>query len=225
FLVSAGRRGGKTRWVRIKSLAGEPCRVRPGFEGTFDVAPSSVGSKEVGAGVFELGIGKGQEAILFQEAGDVLPEVTPCVLSPKALNAFGLKDPKRGLSPALSSGKQARASTEWGSGYRAAQAVDDDPATRWGAAPESRGGWLEVDLGAERRVGGVEIWEIGFARVRAFTVEVRQGESWLEVARGTAVKGRKKISFAPVTARQVRLVIHEASEVPTLEEFRVLAPE
>lgn len=225
FLVSAGRRGGKTRWVRIKSLAGEPCRVRPGFEGTFDVAPSSVGSKEVGAGVFELGIGKGQETILFQEAGDVLPEVTPCVLSPKALNAFGLKDPKRGLSPALSSGKQARASTEWGSGYRAAQAVDDDPATRWGAAPESRGGWLEVDLGAERRVGGVEIWEIGFARVRAFTVEVRQGESWLEVARGTAVKGRKKISFAPVTARQVRLVIHEASEVPTLEEFRVLAPE
>ncbi len=28
FLVSAVRRGGKTQWVRVRSLAGEPCRIR-----------------------------------------------------------------------------------------------------------------------------------------------------------------------------------------------------
>ena len=33
FLVSAKRTGGETEWVRIKSLAGEPCRVRPSIEG------------------------------------------------------------------------------------------------------------------------------------------------------------------------------------------------
>ena len=32
FLVSAERKGGKTAWVRIKSLAGEPCRVQPNTE-------------------------------------------------------------------------------------------------------------------------------------------------------------------------------------------------
>jgi hypothetical protein len=31
FLVSARRAAGKTQWVRIKSLAGEPCRVKPNF--------------------------------------------------------------------------------------------------------------------------------------------------------------------------------------------------
>lgn len=28
FLVSAVRRGGKTQWIRVESLAGEPCRIR-----------------------------------------------------------------------------------------------------------------------------------------------------------------------------------------------------
>jgi len=31
FLLSAVRRGGTTQFVRIKSLAGEPCRVAPGL--------------------------------------------------------------------------------------------------------------------------------------------------------------------------------------------------
>lgn len=31
FLVSAQRVGGATRWVKVESLAGEPCRVRPGM--------------------------------------------------------------------------------------------------------------------------------------------------------------------------------------------------
>ena len=32
-LVSAARKDGKTQWVRVKSLAGERCRIRPGLEG------------------------------------------------------------------------------------------------------------------------------------------------------------------------------------------------
>jgi hypothetical protein len=28
FLVSASRRNGKTQWIRVESLAGEPCRVK-----------------------------------------------------------------------------------------------------------------------------------------------------------------------------------------------------
>jgi len=31
FLVSAARTGGVTRWVRVRSLAGEPCKLKPGL--------------------------------------------------------------------------------------------------------------------------------------------------------------------------------------------------
>lgn len=49
FLVSALRRAGKTRWVRIKSLAGEPCRVRPGL---------------VDGEILELPLRRGEERLL-----------------------------------------------------------------------------------------------------------------------------------------------------------------
>jgi hypothetical protein len=104
FLVSAARRDGKTRWVRLKSLAGEPCRISPGFEGAFASSLPSARMKEVAPGLFEFGLGKGQEVILFQEAGGVVPEVAPCVLPPKAANYFGVKDPKKEMLPALSTG-------------------------------------------------------------------------------------------------------------------------
>ena len=224
FLVSAARRDGKTRWVRVKSLAGAPCRVRPGFEGAFAASSPSVKLREAEPGLFEIGLGKGQEVILFQEAADILPEIVPCELPPKAANLFGVKDLKKEMRPALSTGKPSRASSEWSAGYAASKAADDDPDTRWGAAPEARSGWLEIDLEQEQRVGSVEIWELNFLRVQSFSVEVQQGEAWREVARGTTVNGRKTLPFEPVSARRVRLTVHAASEVPTLEEFRVLAP-
>jgi hypothetical protein len=66
FLVSAKRSGGKTEWVRIKSLAGEPCRVRPGMSG----AIRSKGDRQyklgaVSPGVYEIDLKKGEEVLLW----------------------------------------------------------------------------------------------------------------------------------------------------------------
>lgn len=74
FLVSAARYNGYTRWVKIKSLSGAPCKVRPGFVGAFSTSLPSVKIREVEPGIFELGLGKGQEVVLFQETSDILPE-------------------------------------------------------------------------------------------------------------------------------------------------------
>ncbi|MDD2598435.1 MAG: alpha-L-fucosidase [Kiritimatiellae bacterium] len=223
FLVSAACRGGKTRWVRIKSLAGEPCRVRPGFDGTFATSLPDLAMKEVEPGLFEIGLGKDQFVILFQAAGDILPEVVACALPQRTANFFGIKEPIKEMRPALSTGKPIRASSNWSAEHDAAKAVDGNSETRWGAAPNSRSGWLEIDLEKEMSIGGVEIWEINFPRVQSFSVEVQRGETWSEVARGTTINGRKTISFTPVNARRVRLIIHKSNEVPTLEELRVLA--
>jgi len=69
FLVSSVRKDGKTRWVRVKSLAGEPCRIRPGLEGKVNC---TVPMKPAGEGAYDLILAKGQEAVLY--AGDKVPD-------------------------------------------------------------------------------------------------------------------------------------------------------
>ena len=64
--------------------------------------------------------------------------------------------------------------------------------------------------------------EQSFPRTEEFTVEYQLGDSWKELARGTTIGKMKSIDFPPVTARHVRLNILKASEVPTINEFRVL---
>ncbi|MHC4505602.1 MAG: discoidin domain-containing protein, partial [Planctomycetota bacterium] len=133
--------------------------------------------------------------------------------------------PRRKLKPALSSGKRASASSRWSGGYGPDRAFDDDEGTRWGAAPNSRKGWLEVDLGKPTVIGRAEVLEIEFPRTLEFAIEYRDGDTWKELVRGRTIAGRKMYPFPKVTARHVRLNILRASEVPTLEEFRVLPPE
>jgi hypothetical protein len=66
FLVSAKRSGGKTAWVRIKSLAGEPCRVRPNRHGEI----RTKGDRDhqlrlVSPGVYEIDLRNNEEVLLF----------------------------------------------------------------------------------------------------------------------------------------------------------------
>ena len=122
----------------------------------------------------------------------------------------------------------ASSSGDWSPDYDAAKAFDDDDATRWGAPPGSRSGWLQVDLGAETLVGAAEVREIGFPRTREFVIEARSAggdDAWRELARGKELGALKRFTFPPVRARYVRLNVLDATEVPTIEEFRLFPPE
>lgn len=94
FLVSASRKNGKTQWVRVKSLAGEPCRIRPSIEGDVRLRKDgklikAAPSKE---GVFEIALEKGEEVLLF--SGSQVPDlsVIPVFIDPKEHNAWGIKE-------------------------------------------------------------------------------------------------------------------------------------
>ncbi len=202
FLVSAERKGGKTKWVRIRSLAGEPCRVR------------------VDGRVHELRMASGEETLL----GDGPAVVAPQAADPASGNPWGIKASGRESIPSLSRGRPARASSVWGAGLEPGKACDGDEETRWGAAPNARSGWLEVDLGEEKRIGRVVVMEIGFPRTQEFAIEYQAGDAWKELHRGTTIAGSRTYEFPPVKARVVRLNILKADEVPTIEEFRVLPP-
>ncbi|WP_394846026.1 hypothetical protein LZC95_01005 [Pendulispora brunnea] len=69
FLVSAVRRGGKAQFIRIKSLAGEPCRVHPGdLAGPHDVRSLPDGKpvpwKQQGDGTLELSLARGADVAI-----------------------------------------------------------------------------------------------------------------------------------------------------------------
>ncbi len=78
FLVSAVRAGGKTQWVAIESLAGEPCRVRTGIGGKVvaeGIDPKSV--TDLGNGITRVDLPKGGRALLRAENAHPPFEVTP----------------------------------------------------------------------------------------------------------------------------------------------------
>lgn len=224
FLVSAERKNGKTRWIRVKSLAGEPCRIVPGLHGEVRVMGCEREDvlKHAGNGHYELKLGRGEEVLLFGDGDIPAVDVSPVHAEPEACNVWGLKLSRK-LSSVLSTGKQVKASSEWSSEYNAGKAFDGDEGTRWGAAPGSRSGWLEVDLGSEVMVGSVEMIET-FQRTQDFAIEYKNGDQWVEILRGTTIGPDNNIKFKPLKARYVRLNILKANEVPTFEEFRVLAP-
>ncbi|MFC1652414.1 alpha-L-fucosidase [Planctomycetota bacterium] len=120
--------------------------------------------------------------------------------------------------------QRVSASSEWGAGYTAAEAVDNDESTRWGAEPGSRSGWLEVDLGPDQRINEIKVIESSFARTQEFVIEYKHHNHWQPIVTGTTLNGKRTFIFNTVTARHVRLNIRTASDVPTIEEFQVFAP-
>lgn len=85
FLLSAVRRGGVTRWVRLVSEAGAPCVVRHGIPGAVEVRdgrgrPLQCGT--VGDGTLEVPLHKGESALITAR-GDH-PDRTIAPVAPNA---------------------------------------------------------------------------------------------------------------------------------------------
>lgn len=89
FLVSARREKGKTVFVRIRSLAGEPCRMETDLPAPVKIAGDAKIISNNG-NVLELDLKRGDEAILY--SGDAPTEliVNPVPAQPESRNTFGL---------------------------------------------------------------------------------------------------------------------------------------
>jgi alpha-L-fucosidase 2 len=97
FLVSAVRKGGTTRFVRVRSEAGAPCRLKPGIAGPLKVRGNRGRPRwrDLGGGVIEIELRRGEEAVVYQ-AG-TRPDLT---IAPVAVTTPG----KSWGLPALPSG-------------------------------------------------------------------------------------------------------------------------
>ncbi|HWH70767.1 MAG TPA: discoidin domain-containing protein, partial [Candidatus Sulfotelmatobacter sp.] len=153
----------------------------------------------------------GQSTLQFEVKWPTQPG--PCTLEAELTGVEG--KPVRSLrdtqvvdasSFGLAFQKTATASSVHAVAYAAANAVDGDPATYWSSA-FSDPAWLAVDLGAVHKIGQVRIlWEAAFSK--AFSVQVStDGQGWTEVYHTAEGKGgTSEIRFAPVAARQMRVL-------------------
>src|SRR5438874_2937875 len=96
FLVSAVRRNGRTSWVRIESLAGEPCRLVVADWDTAVVRAHTGPAPRVkrdSAGAFVIDLRRDASVVLAPDVASPLPDVRPIALPPAARNPFPiLKD-------------------------------------------------------------------------------------------------------------------------------------
>lgn len=90
FLVTAGRKGGQTEFISIKSLAGEPCIVvtdilAPLFQGerNFNVT-------RLQEGVYQIDLRKSEEVIIYSRG--TVPSFTVKAIAHTTGNSFGKRD-------------------------------------------------------------------------------------------------------------------------------------
>ena len=107
--------------------------------------------------------------------------------------------------------------------FAASAAVDGDEETRWATDAGTRQAWLEVDLGKVCTFSRVRIdeWADGGKRIQSFELQARNGGEWTTFHRGTTIGPNMECTITPVTARQLRLNILNATEGPTINEFQI----
>jgi alpha-L-fucosidase 2 len=91
FLVSGVRHDGRTAWVRIESLAGQPCRLAVADWDSAVVRARTGPAPRVTKGTtgeFVIELGKGASVVLAPDAATPLPDVSPAMLSPAAANQW-----------------------------------------------------------------------------------------------------------------------------------------
>jgi alpha-L-fucosidase 2 len=90
FLVSARRAGGRTAWVRIKSLAGEPCVLECDWAGDMPVLKGAGKMRRLGDKRIALSLRAGEEAVLHLPDAAMPLNLTPLPAQPGASNSYGV---------------------------------------------------------------------------------------------------------------------------------------
>jgi len=105
--------------------------------------------------------------------------------------------------------------------YGPDKALDDDISTRWATDAGTHQAWLDVDLRQPTQITRVMIDEALEERIRKFELQAKIDGNWQTILAGDKVGRDFSREFPPVTTREVRLNILEATEGPTIWEFQI----
>lgn len=102
--------------------------------------------------------------------------------------------------------------------YSADKACDGDPESRWATDDGVRQAWLALDLGKVQTIDAINITEAFAGRVTRFELQWRDGDAWKTFLAGTGLGQSYRQTFAPITAREIRLNILDSKQPPTIYE-------
>jgi alpha-L-fucosidase len=107
--------------------------------------------------------------------------------------------------------------------YAAARATDGDKETYWATDDGVTTGCLDIELGAMRKVSYVVIQEyirLG-QRVKAFDVEVKNGDTWKKTAGGSTIGHKRIIALDGIETSAIRIRINDAKACPLISNVEV----
>ncbi len=138
-----------------------------------------------------------------------------------------IDDPSK-ARPSLLSGCPAKASNVYAQDpdFGPQKALDDDidvwSLSRWATDENVREAWLEVALREPARIDSAFLSQY-LDRIRAYELQARCGDGpWRTIARGGRIgPAGATLSFRPVRADAVRLVVTDSTGGPTLWDFEI----
>lgn len=107
--------------------------------------------------------------------------------------------------------------------FHPSKVTDGDGETYWTTDDDITSASIEVTLPASREVRYVMIQEfirLG-QRVKAFTLEYREGDEWKPFASGTTIGYKRILEFDPVRTDGIRINITEARACPVISNVEV----
>ena len=94
FKVSANRKAGKTEFIQVKSLAGEPCILVTDIARPFFKGKRHLEVKQLGEHTYQVDLQKGEEMLVYPEGTS--PDLIIHPIQNTSIHCFGkkLKDKK-----------------------------------------------------------------------------------------------------------------------------------
>ena len=90
FKISAVRKDGKTQFISIESLAGEPCRLKTDLVADRIEGVAEQALKQQADGVLEIDLKRGEQVVLYAAGVDPNIAIEPVDALPEDCNTFGL---------------------------------------------------------------------------------------------------------------------------------------
>jgi alpha-L-fucosidase len=102
-------------------------------------------------------------------------------------------------------------------------AFDNDSHTRWATDTGTKQCWIAGDLAKPLTIQRVRIEEAIGERVQKFEFQYRNGDQWKTIYSGTKIgRWHQQKLDPPVTAREFRLNILDATDGPTIADIELI---